>query len=66
MAITREQVNREYPFDADNMTQDDYDDLAEAMAKEDKQEIQRITTETFLDQHRDTGSGNRVMDDGLN
>ena len=43
MAITREQVNREYPFDADDMSQDDYDDLARAMAQEDRQEIERIT-----------------------
>lgn len=43
MAITREQVNREYPFNADDMTQDDYDDLARAMAQEDRREIERIT-----------------------
>ncbi len=43
MAVTREQINKDYPFDADEMTQDDYDDLATAMAEENYQEIRRIT-----------------------
>lgn len=43
MAISREQVNRDYPFDADDMQQDDYDELARAMAQEDISEIERIT-----------------------
>ena len=43
MTVTREQINRDYPFDADEMTQDDYDDLATAQAQEDCQEIKRIT-----------------------
>jgi hypothetical protein len=41
--VTREQVNREYPFNSDDMTQDDYDDLARAMHKNDVDEIKRIT-----------------------
>ena len=44
MAITREQINRDYPFDADEMTQDDYDDLNIAMAQENRDEIERIVT----------------------
>lgn len=43
MSISREQVNRDYPFDADDMQQDDYDELARAMAQEDLREIERIT-----------------------
>ena len=41
--ISRENVNREYPFDSDDMTQDDYDDLAIAMHEENIQEIKNIT-----------------------
>jgi len=43
MCITREQINSDYPFDADDMTQDDYDELARAMAQNDTEEIKRIT-----------------------
>ena len=43
MSITREQINRDYPFDADGMSQDDYDDLSRAMYENDIDEIKRIT-----------------------
>ena len=45
--MRRDEVNRRFPFDADNMTQDDYDDLAVAMNQNDTDEVERITQETW-------------------
>jgi hypothetical protein len=45
--ISREEINQNYPFDSDNMTQDDYDDLNLARYKNNRDEIERITKRSF-------------------
>ncbi len=44
--VNRQYVNEAYPFDGDDMTQDDYDDLAVAMHQNDHEEIRRIVQES--------------------